>query len=448
MAPWGDRLKSLVHAWNAFRDERREYGVQSYAQTGTILSGGPPDRPTLRYTNGRTIISSIYNRISIDVAAVDMRHVRLDDQRRYLEDIDSGLNDCLTLEANIDQAARAFRQEIVQALFDKGVVAIVPVDTTINPELSGGFDIRSMRVGEIVSWFPKHVRVSVYNEAKGIREEITLAKRAVAIVLNPLYLVMNEPNSTLQRLIRKLSLLDMVDDQSASGKLDLIVQVPYQLKSEAKREHAEQRRKEMEFQLRDSKYGIAYTDATEKVIQLNRPAENNLATQVDRLTAMLYAQLGLTESVMDGTADEKTMLNYNNRTIEPILTAIVEAMRRTFLTKTARSQRQSILFFRDPFKLVPIGGEGGIADIADKFARNEIVSSNEIRQGIGMRPRPEPKADQLINSNMPVADTGLGEPGDVVDGEIVSEEIDILGGALDEIEAGIDQALSDLEGGG
>jgi hypothetical protein len=368
---------------------------------------GRADRTPLRFSNERSIISSIYTRIGIDVAAVPMFHVRTDDQDRYLETIESGLNDCLELEANIDQAARQFRQDIAMTILDEGVAAIVPVDTTISPEQSGGYDIKTMRVGRVVDWRPQHVRVSLYNEANGQRQEITLSKKVVAIVENPLYSVMNEPNSTLQRLIRKLNLLDAVDEQSASGKLDLLIQLPYVIKSESKRQQAEQRRKDIEFQLKGSKYGIAYTDATEKVTQLNRPAENNLMAQVQYLTDLLYAQLGLTPEVMNGTADETTMLNYNARTIEPLLDAIVEAMRRTFLTKTARTQGQSIMYFRDPFKFVPIGGQGGIADIADKFSRNEIVSSNEIRQAIGMKPSQNPKADQLINANMPQAKTGV-----------------------------------------
>jgi hypothetical protein len=350
-----------------------------------------------------------YHENCIDVAAIDIRHVRTDDQRRFLEEIDSGLNNCLVLEANMDQAARQFRQDVVRTLCDEGVCALVPVDTSLNPLETGGFDIQTMRVGEIVSWFPKHVRVSVYNEAVGRREEITLPKTAVAIIENPLYDIMNEPSSTLQRLIRKLNLLDSLDEEIASGKLDLIIQLPYVIKSESKRQQAMQRRADIEFQLKGSQYGIAYADATEKITQLNRPAENNLLTQVEYLTKLLYDQLGVTEDVMNGTADEKTMINYYNRTIEPILTAIVESMRRNFLTKTARTQKQWILFFRDPFRLVPVAE---IAEIADKFTRNEITSSNEIRQAIGMKPSKEPKADKLINSNMPVADTGNKDPQD------------------------------------
>ena len=391
----GTRLK---HAWNVFTNQESVQKRQPYTEYYGASWGTRPDRARLRIPNERSIISSIYTRLGIDVASVDMRHVRLDEENRYVEDIDSGLNNCLTLEANIDQAARAFRQDIVMTLFDRGSAAIVPVDTSISPEKSGGFDILTLRVGDIVTWYPQHVRVSLYNEEKAVREEITLAKSACAIIENPLYAVMNEPNSTLQRLLYKLNLLDSIDEQSASGKLDIIIQLPYVIKSAARRQQAEQRRKDIEFQLKGSKYGIAYTDGTEKITQLNRPAENNLMAQVEYLTTMLYGQLGLTEEVMNGTADEKAMLNYWNRTIEPILTAIVEGMRRSFLTKTARTQKQSVLFFKDPFRLIPIEN---IAEIADKFTRNEILSANEIRGIIGFPPHKDPKADQLVNSNMP-----------------------------------------------
>jgi Phage portal protein len=402
----------LRHAWNVFANrgefEKKNspwpvqpvpgnFPATSFQYYGPA-TGTRPDRVRLRLPNDRSIISSIYTRLSIDVASVDMRHVRLDKEKRYIEDIESGLNNCLTVEANVDQAARAFRQDIAITLFDKGVAALVPVDTTISPEQSGGFDITTLRVGEVVTWYPAHVRVSVYNENYGRREELTLHKSTVAIVENPLYAVMNEPNSTLQRLLHKLNLLDAIDEQSASGKLDLIIQLPYVIKSETRRQQAEQRRSDIEFQLKGSQYGIAYTDGTEKITQLNRPAENNLMSQVEFLTDMLYGQLGLTNEVMNGTADEKAMLNYWNRTIEPVLTAIVESMRRTFLTKTARTQRQDVKFFRDPFRLVPIEN---IAEIADKFTRNEILTSNEIRQVVGLSPHTDPKADKLINSNMP-----------------------------------------------
>jgi len=415
MASFGARLK---HAWNAFTDSDsvNNRPLEITAAGGSYF-GGRPDRLRPRFSSERSIISSIYTRIGIDVAAVPMRHVRTDDQNRYLEDINSGLDSCLTLEANVDQAGRAFRQDIAMTVLDEGVAAVVPVDTTLSPEESGGFDIKTLRVGRIVSWFPKHIRVSLYNEERGVREELTLPKKMVAIIENPLYSVMNEPNSTLQRLIRKLNLLDTIDEQSSSGKLDLIIQLPYVIKSEARRQQAEQRRKDIEFQLKGSEYGIAYTDGTEKIVQLNRAVENNLLPQIQELKTQLYGELGLTPEVMNGTADEKTMLNYWSRTIEPLLDAITEAMIRSFLTKTARTQGQSIMYFRDPFKFIPLGGEGGIADIADKFSRNEITSSNEIRQGIGMKPRPEAKADALINSNMPVAKTGVdpNQSADVVD---------------------------------
>lgn len=388
-------LGKLKHAWNAFNDSTLNAKLEGYQTTSYA---NRPDRPRLRGTNERSIIASIYARLSIDVAAIAIRHVRLDEDGRYKEDVDSGLNTCLTLEANIDQAARQFRQDIALTMFDLGSAAIVPVDTTINPALSGSFDIKTMRVGEIVNWYSKQVRMRLYNEDKGYREEITLGKQFVAIAENPLYTVMNEPNSTLQRLIRKLNMLDAVDEQSASGKLDIIIQLPYVIKSEARRAAAEQRRVDMETQLMGSKYGVAYADGTEKIIQLNRPAENNLLAQVEYLTKLLYSQLGLTEEVMNGTADEATMLNYNARTIEPIVSSIVEAMRRSFLTKTGRSQGQSIMSFRDVFKHVPLST---FADIADKLARNEVLSSNELRQAIGIKPSKDPKADKLVNSNMP-----------------------------------------------
>jgi hypothetical protein len=386
----GSRLK---HAWNAFTNQ--DFTLSSY---GDAVSYGRPDRTRSRIPNERSIISSIYTRLSMDVAGVDIRHVRNDDTGRYMEDVDSGLNNCLTLEANIDQAARAFRQDLALTLFDSGSAAIVPVDTTLNPLVTGGYDILTLRVGEIIQWMPKHVKVSVYNEAKGRREQITLEKKFVAVVDNPLYSVMNEPNSTLQRLVRKLSILDAIDEQSGSGKLDMIIQLPYVIKSQARREQAEQRRQDIEFQLKGSQYGIAYTDGTEKITQLNRPAENNLMKQIEYLVDMLYGQLGLTPEIMNGTADEKAMLNYNSRTIEPLLDAIVEAMKRTFLTKTARSQGQSVSYFRNSFKLVPLSE---IAAIADALARNEILTSNELRQVLGFKPHDDPNADKLRNSNMP-----------------------------------------------
>lgn len=394
--------KRLAHAWNAFLNQDPDYLLKTY--DGGVAYGGRPDRVRFTISNERSIISSIYTRLSIDASSIGIRHVRIDEEERYVEDIPSGLQNCLKVEANLDQGARQFRQDIFMTLFDKGVLAIVPVDTTLNPSQSGSFDIKTLRVGEIVAWYPRHVRVSLYNEDRGRREEIILEKKFVAIVENPLYPVMNEPNSTLQRLIRKLNLLDSVDEAASSGKLDLIIQLPYVIKSEARRQQAEQRRKDIEFQLKGSQYGIAYTDGTEKVTQLNRAAENNLLKQIELLINMLYVQLGLTPEVMNGTADEAAMINYYNRTINPLLDAVVEAMQRSFLTKTARSQGQAVKYFRDPFKLVPIAE---IAEIADKFTRNEILSANEIRAFIGIKPSKDAKADELRNSNMPQQDTGI-----------------------------------------
>lgn len=428
---------ALRHAWNVFLNQDQR--ARPYTEYYGSASGRRPDRGRLLVSNERSMITSLNTRISIDVASVDMRHVRLDDQKRYLEDIDSGLNNCLTVEANLDQAARAFRQDIAMTLFDRGVAALVPVDTSISPMLSGGYDILTLRVGEIVMWYPKHIRVSVYNEARGQRQEITLPKSQVAIVENPLYAVMNEPNSTLQRLIHKLNLLDSVDEAAASGKLDLIIQLPYVIKSEARRQQAQQRRDDIEFQLKGSQYGIAYTDGTEKITQLNRPAENNLLAQIEYLTDMLYGQLGITKEVMNGTADEKTMINYWNRTVEPILTAIVEAMIRTFLTKTARTQKQSVMFFRDPFRLMPIGD---VAEVADKFTRNEIASSNEIRQAIGMVPHKDPKADQLVNSNMPQADTGVPPANQPAADPAATQQV--MSDSFDQIDTALDEAFAGL----
>jgi hypothetical protein len=447
MAKLGDRLR---HAWNAFVDSESVHNrpFQTNGVGGSFYGGyvGRPDKMRPRFSTEKSISTSILTRISIDVAAVPMRHVRTDDQNRYLEDITSGLDNCLTLEANLDQAGRAFRQDIAMTILDEGVAAVVPVDTTLSPEESGGFDVKTLRVGRIMAWFPKHIRVSLYNEEHGQREEITLPKKMVAIIENPLYSVMNEPNSTLQRLIRKLNLLDTVDEESAAGKLDLIIQLPYVIKSEARRQQAEQRRKEIEFQLKGSKYGIAYTDGTEKIVQLNRPVENNLLPQIQELKTQLYGELGLTPEVMNGTADEKVMLNYYARTIEPMMDSIVEAMLRVFLTKTARTQGQSIMYFRDPFKFVPMGGIGGIADIADKFTRNEITSSNEIRQAIGMKPSQEPKADRLINSNMPQGKTGVtidATAEDIVDAvEVPDPAVAQLTRGLANSEAEINAALA------
>jgi len=393
----------VVKAWNAFRSNENVRDDYTYGGGGAVsYTNISPSRPRLRYYSERTIISAIYNRISIDVAGVSFKHIKLDAFGRYLKDIKSNLNSCLTLEANLDQSPRAFRQDIAMTLFDKGVVALVPVDTAVNPETNEVFDIYTLRVGEIVAWYPKHIRVSVYNEAKGIREEVTLEKRFVAIIENPLYSVMNEPNSTLQRLIRKLGLLDAVDEQSGSGKLDLIIQLPYVIKSEARRLQAEKRRDDIEFQLKGSQYGIAYTDGTEKITQLNRPAENNLLKQIEYLTNMLYGQLGITEEVMNGTADEKAMINYFNRTIEPIIDSIIESMQRAFLGPKGTTNMERIHYFNDPFKLVPVAS---LAEIADKFTRNEILTGNEIRGFMGIQPSQDPKADELRNSNMPQADT-------------------------------------------
>ena len=383
----------LKHAWNAFfNKDPTDY----YENIGTSYTYRP-DRPRLTRGNERSIVTSVYNRLALDTSSVSIQHVRLDENNRFLSVIDSGLNNCLTVEANLDQTGRAFIQDIVMSMLDEGSVAIVPVDTTFNPEITGSYDILSMRTGQILEWYPSHVKVRVYNEKTGRKEDIVVPKNTVGIVENPLYAVINEPNSTMQRLIRKLNLLDVVDEQSSSGKLDLIIQLPYVIKTEARRQQAENRRKDIENQLAGSKYGIAYTDGTERITQLNRSVENNLMKQIEYLTSMLYSQLGITQSILDGTADDKTMLNYYNQTIEPILSAIVDEMKRKFLTKTARSQLQSILFFRDPFKLVPVNE---ISEIADKFTRNEIMTSNEIRQIIGMKPSDDPKADELRNKNL------------------------------------------------
>ena len=385
----------LQHAWNAFMNkDPTEYVYHDY---GGIGYGHRPDRIRLTRGNDRSIITSVFNRIALDVAAVDLRHCRLDEDGRYSEDIDSGLNNCLTLEANLDQTARALIQDCVLSMFDEGCVALVPVDTTKDPSFTDSYDILTMRTGSILEWKPSHVKVRVYNERTGKKEDITVPKRTVSIIENPLYAIINEPNSTAQRLMRKLSLLDVTDEQTASGKLDLIIQLPYIVKTEARRTQANKRREDIERQLTGSKYGIAYTDGTEKITQLNRPVENNLMSQVEYLTNQLFSQLGITQSILDGTADEKTMLNYYNRSIEPIVSAIADEMKRKFLSKTARSQKQSIKAFRDPFRLVPVND---IAEIADKFTRNEIMTSNEVRQIIGMKPSDDPKADELINSNI------------------------------------------------
>ena len=401
---FGSRLR---HAWNAFLNKdptEREWNVGAGYNYR-------PDRSRFSRGNERTIVTAVYNRIAIDCAAIDIRHVRVDDNRHYLEDINSGLNYCFSTEANIDQTGRAFILDVVMSLLDEGSVAIVPVDTSINPAVSTSFDIHTMRTGKIIDWYPRHVKVRLYNDRTGQKEDILIPKTMAAIIENPLYAIMNEPNSTLQRLIRKLSLLDVVDEETSSGKLNLIVQLPYIIKTEARRKQAEKRRLDIEEQLAGSKYGIAYTDGTEHITQLGRPLENNLMGQIEYLTSMLYSQLGITQSVMDGTADEKTMLNYYNRTVEPIVTAIAEEVKRKFLTKTARSQNQTIMYFRDPFKLVPINN---IAEIADKFTRNEILTSNEVRQIIAMKPSDDPTANELRNKNISQSNeknmlTGPGE---------------------------------------
>lgn len=397
-------ITQLKHGWNAFLNRNDE--IRDPWVLGTT-TGIRPDRTRLTFASERSLLSAIYTRLAIDIAAVEIKHVRLDDEGRYIEDMKSGLNDCLTIEPNLDQGPRAFRQDLAVSLFDNGSIAVVPVDTTINPAKSGGFDVQSIRVGFVTQWMPQHVTVSLYNEKIGRREEVTLEKRFVAIVENPLYAVMNEPNSTLQRLIRKLNLLDTVDEASGSGKLDLIIQLPYVVKSEVRKNQAEQRMRDIEMQLSSNKYGVAYTDGTEKITQLNRPVENKLMAQVEYLTGQLYEQLGLTKAVMEGTADEAAMINYHARTVEPVLTAITEAMHRSFLTKTARSQKQAIKYFRDSFKLVPVNV---LAEVADKFTRNEILTSNEVRQIVGFKPVKDAKADQLRNSNMPESELGTGKP--------------------------------------
>lgn len=387
---FGTRLK---HAWNVFMNRDP---TLYYRELGMGYSYRP-DRPRFTRGNERSIVTSVYNRIALDVAAINIQHVRLDNDGRFLSVIESSLNQCLSLAANTDQTGRAFLQDVVMSMMDEGCVAIVPVDTDDDPDMTGSYKIETMRTGKILDWYPEYVKVRVYNERTGRKQDILVSKSSVAIIENPLYAVINEPNSTMQRLIRKLNLLDVVDEQSSSGKLDLIIQLPYVIKTEARRQQAEQRRKDIETQLSGSKYGIAYTDGTEHITQLNRSVENNLMKQIEYLTSMLYSQLGITQSILDGTADEKTMLNYYNRTIEPIISAIVDEMKRKFLTKTARSQLQSISFFRDPFKLVPVAD---LSEIADKFTRNEIMSSNEFRQIIGMKPSADPKADELRNKNL------------------------------------------------
>lgn len=412
-------LDRLQHGWNAFINNRdpthrvSDIGASSFYR---------PDRPKFTRGNERSIVTAVYNRIALDASSINIQHVRLDDNNRFQSVINSGLNNCLTLDANVDQTGRAFIQDVVMSMMDEGCVAIVPVETTLDPKVTNSYDILKMRTGKIVEWYPEYVEVRLYNELRGKQECVLIKKDRVAIVENPFYAVMNEPNSTMQRLIRKLGLLDITDERTASGKLDLIIQLPYVIKSEARRQQAEQRRKDIESQLASSVYGIAYTDGTERITQLNRSVENNLMKQIEYLTSTLYSQLGITQAILDGTADDKTMLNYYNRTIEPIIAAIVDEMKRKFLSKTARTQRQSILFFRDPLKLVPITD---IAEIADKFTRNEIMSANEIRQLVGMKPSADPKADELRNSNISQAKEEaqeLAEP-NFIEGEIQNGEV-------------------------
>ena len=408
----------LQHAWNAFMSSRDPTPEVSYAEYGNVTTYRP-DRLILSRGNEKSITTSIFNRIALDVAAITIRHVRLDENDRMVEPIESGLDYCINVEANIDQTGRAFIQDLVMSMLDEGVVAVVPVDTNINPK-TGAFEVKTLRVGQIVQWYPKHVKVRLYNEQNGKKTDVVLPKNVVAIIENPLYSVINEPNSTMQRLKRKLALLDAIDEQTGSGKLDLIIQLPYTIKTPKKEEQAENRRKSIETQLKGSKYGIAYTDSTERIIQLNRPIENNLLPNIEYLTKMAYSQLGITTEIMDGTANDQTMLNYQNRTIEPIVSTIVDEFKRKFLTKTARTQKQSILFFRDPFRLAPVDK---IAEMADKFTRNEIMSSNEFRQVIGLPPSKDPRADELRNKNLNKSDEEIALDQNIQNGNSSEEDM-------------------------
>ena len=438
----------LKHAWNAFNNRDPTTNFRPSGEAYYYR----PDRPRFTRGNERSIVTSVYNRIALDASAISIQHVRLDDNGRFSSVIDSGLNSCLNLDANIDQTGRAFLQDAVMSMLDEGCVALVPIDTDLNPDITDSYKILSIRTGKIIEWRPEHIKVRVYNEQIGRQEDILVPKSTVAIIENPLYAVINEPNSTMQRLIRKLNLMDVTDEQTASGKLDLIIQLPYVIKTPARQQQAEERRKSIEMQLASSKYGIAYTDGTEHITQLNRSVENNLMKQVEYLTNMLYSQLGITQAILDGTADDKTMLNYYNRTIEPIISAIVDEMKRKFLTKTARSQKQSIMFFRDPFKLVPVND---IAEIADKFTRNEIMTSNEIRSIIGMKPADDPKADELRNSNIAQAkeemtdQPALDQESGVTDGsesELSASDNDgIVEELLSSLEAEIDKIISNYD---
>lgn len=441
----GSRLK---HAYNAFLNRSDVDRVSPYSGLPNTELGAGDSRNQIRQRFGfageRSIISSIYTRLAIDASSIDIRHVRLDEQGRYVEDVKSGMQECLNVEANLDQSGRAFLQDLYMTLFESGHIAILPVDMSTTPANGGLFDIRSWRIAQVVQWYPRHVKVDAYNDRTGRREQVTVEKRFVAVVENPFMTVMNEPNSTLQRLVRKLSLLDAVDEQTASGKLDMFIQLPYPIRSEGRRQDANQRKRDIEFQLKDSKYGIAYIDATEKVTQLNRPAENNLLSQVEYLLELLYTQLGLTAAVMNGTAQEPEMLNYFNRTIEPVIGAVAAELKRKFLTKTARTQGHDVMYFRDPFKLVPMKD---LAELADKFTRNEIVSSNEFRGFIGMRPAGDPKADMLINSNLTVPQTQLdntgGAPPEDSDPQ-VDAELDAEEDGLASINSTLDEVFSQL----
>jgi Phage portal protein. len=421
----------LKQAWNVFRNEEDRFTGQTPFLGPASYGASRPDRTRLFISNERTIIASIYTRIAIDVAQADFRHVRVDDNGNYIEEIDSGLNECLKIEANIDQSAKSLLRDAVITMLNDGAAAIVPVTTVGNPELSGDYDIRTLRVGTVTQFRPRHLTVNLYNEDRGERQEVTLSKRNVALADNPLYYVMNEPNSTLQRLIRKLNMLDTLDERTSSGKLDLIIQLPYVVKSEARRQQAEQRRSDLEFQLKGSQYGIAYTDGTEKITQLNRPAENQLMAEIVELKTQLYSELGINKAVMEGSADEAAMLNYRSRTLEPISDSIVDAMKRTFLTKTARTQKQSVEYYSDPFKLVPVSE---LADIADKFTRNEILTANEVRSIVKMKPSTDPKADELRNANMPAPEAAVeAEPGS-----------DDATAALDEVDKMLDDVFQTL----
>lgn len=439
------RFKDAIqHAWNAFTNRDP---TNDYKYTGQHSSSYRPDRPRLSRGNERSIATSVLNRIAIDAASINISHSKIDQNGRFVSYVNSGLNNCLSLEANKDQTGRAFIQDVVLSLLDEGCVAIVPVDTNVNPNDTASVDIETIRVGKIKEWFPDHVLVTLYNDQKGIEEDVKLAKRTIGIIENPLYAVINEPNSTLQRLIRKLVLLDSVDNQSSSGKLDMVIQLPYVIKTDARRREAEKRKKDLEDQLAGSKYGIGYIDGTEKITQLNRPVENNLMSQIEYLTSMLYSQLGITTSVLDGTADEKTMLNYYNRTVEPILAAICDEMKRKFISKTARTQGQSVIFMRDPFKLLPLDN---LAEIADKFTRNEILTANEIRQGIGMQPSTDPKADKLQNSNMPqpVETQNMGVDNQAPNNiDVDAERTKIFNDVLDSLEKDIDSIIQNASGG-